>query len=44
MGSLQELELAHLDAARLRDLQERARSQLASLEEDRLRAVADALG
>ena len=42
--SLQELEFAQLDAAALRDLEERAVSQLESLEENRVRAVTEALG
>lgn len=42
--SLQELEFARLDTGVLRELEERARRQLDSLEENRLRAVADALG
>lgn len=42
--SLRELELAQLDPGMLRALEERAQAQLDSLEEHRLKAVAEALG
>ena len=42
--SLQALEPAGIDHAQLRDLEARAKRQLKRLEENRLRAVADALG